>query len=335
MSVDSHPGKRALVTGGTGFVGSHVVRALIEGGHSVRVLHRATSRLDALAGLTYESAIGDITDEASLRRACEGIDWVFHVAAVADYWRADLNRLYDANIEGTRRVLAAARAAGVSRVVFTSSAAALGMRRDGRPVDETLRFNMGAHRFPYGYSKAMAEVVALEAVERGQDVVIVNPSVVIGPGDLNVISGAFILQIRRMGWLVPVPPGGIAVTDVRDVARWHLAAAERGTTGERYILSTANYPYDAWFALIADVVGAPRPGLPVPAFALGPLALLIDLAKSCGIALPVDGNQTRFGARFIYFDPSKAWSAFGPPQIPMRQSVADTYRWYVEHGYIR
>jgi len=335
MTASSSPGKHALVTGGTGFVGSHIVRSLLAAGHRVRVLHRATSKLDALAGLTYESALGDITDVESLRRACEGIDWVFHVAAVADYWRADVQRMFEANIEGTRRVLAAAQASGVKRVVFTSSAAALGMRRDGRPVDETLRFNMGANRFPYGYSKAMAEVVALEAVARGQDVVIVNPSVVIGPGDLNVISGAFILQIKRMGWRVPVPPGGVAVTDVRDVARWHVAAAERGVPGERYILSTANYLYAAWFALIADVVGAARPGFPVPARALGPLALLFDMARSVGIDLPVDGNQTRFGARFIYFDASKAWAAFGPPQVAMRQSVADTYRWYVEHGYLR
>lgn len=327
--------KTALVTGGTGFVGSQIVREASAAGYAVRVLHRASSKLDALAGLNYTSAIGDITDADSLAAACAGIDVVFHAAAVADYWRADVTRMYEANIAGTRRVLAAARSAGVRRVVFTSSAAALGMRKNSAdPVDETYRFNMGAHKFPYGYSKAMAEIVALEAVQAGQDVVIVNPAVVIGPGDLNVISGAFILQIHELGWRVPVPPGGVAVTDVRDVARWHLAAAEHGRTGERYVLSTANYPYAEWFALIADVVGAARPGLPVPGWALSPIGYAIDFLKARGIALPVDGVQTRLGSRFIYFDARKAWDELGPPTVDMRTSVADTFAWYQAHGYV-
>src|SRR5215470_18129617 len=104
---------KALVTGGTGFVGSHVVRALNEAGHSARVLHRVSSRMNALEGVDFESCIGDILDENALRAACEGCDWVFHVAAVADYWQADVSHMFAANIEGTRRVLRAARQAGV------------------------------------------------------------------------------------------------------------------------------------------------------------------------------------------------------------------------------
>lgn len=327
---------KALVTGGTGFVGSHVVRELTEQGHSVRVLHRSSSRLDALAGLAYESAIGDITDEKSLHAASEGIDWVFHVAAVADYWRADVGRMFDANIEGTRRVLRAARAAGVQRVIFTSSAAAMGMRQRGaEPVDEHYRFNMSSAKFPYGYSKAMAEVAALEAVKTGQDVVIVNPVAVIGPGDLNVISGGFVINIAQLGWLVPVPPGGLALTDVRDIARWHVAAAERGISGERYLLGTENLPHAVLFAKIADLVGVPRPGLPIPSFLLPWMAMAIDLVRSAGIALPVDGNQTRLGGRFIYFSYDKAWSALGEPQFSIDASLRDTYAWYLEHGYIQ
>ncbi len=155
---------KTLVTGGTGFVGSHVVRALTNAGHDVRVLHRASSRLDALAGLEYESAVGDILDADSLRPACSGCDWVFHVAAVADYWRADRQRMFAANVEGTRAVLQAAREAGVRRVVFTSSAAAVGLRHDGQPADESLPFNLPPQRFPYGYSKAQAESIAQQAV---------------------------------------------------------------------------------------------------------------------------------------------------------------------------
>ena len=128
---------KALVTGGTGFLGSHIVRLLCEEGHGVRVLHRASSKLDALEGLSYESALGDVTDLESLRTACAGCDWVFHVAAVADYWRADHEWMFAVNVEGTRNVLQAADEKGVKRVIFTSSAAAVGLHPNAEPADET------------------------------------------------------------------------------------------------------------------------------------------------------------------------------------------------------
>lgn len=325
---------KALVTGGTGFVGSHIARVLVKAGHGVRVLHRASSRLDALAGVAFESALGDLNDRAALRAACEGCDWVFHAAAVADYWRSNMVRMFEANVEGTRNILCAAREAGVQRVVFTSSAGAVGMRADGLPADETDDFNLSPRRFPYGYSKALAEGVALAQVRKGQDVVIVNPVVVMGPGDLNMISGNFVTRIKQLGALVPVPPGGIAVIDARDVARMHLAAAEQGRTGERYILGAANYAYRQWFDMIADVVGAARPAIPMPAALLGVSASVIELARLLGIQTPVDANQTRLGARELFFDYSKAWRELGEPQVDMRQSLEDTYAWYAANGYI-
>lgn len=325
---------KALITGGTGFVGSHVARALAAAGHTVRVLHRPTSRLDALDGLPFESALGDILDAGSLRAACAGCDWVFHVAAVADYWRADTARLFKANVDGTRLVLEAARAAGVRRVVFTSSAAAVGPRDDGKPADESEPFNLPPERFPYGYSKVLAEQVVREAAAAGLDAVIVNPVIVLGPGDLNMISGSYITQVKKFGPLVPVTSGGISVVDVRDVARMHLAAAECGRSGERYLLGTANLPHRDWYALIAEVVGARRPFFPAPDWALPPVAAAINVARRLGIQTPVDSNQVRLGGRFIYFNFDKAWRELGQPQINMRQSVEDTYRWYRERGYV-
>jgi len=324
----------ALVTGGTGFVGSHIVRALNEAGHRARVLHRRSSKLDALESTDYESAIGDILDADSLRAACAGCDWVFHVAAVADYWRADHSRMFEANVEGTRRVLEAARATGVKRVVFTSSAAAVGLRADGTPAPESEPFNLSPERFPYGYSKVLAEKVAQEAVANGQDVVTVNPVVVMGPGDLNMISGSYIVQVKRLGALVPVTPGGIAVIDVRDVARMHLAAAERGRTGERYILCTANYTHREWLGMIADVVGVRRPFLPLPGAVLPAAATLVELARKLGIETPVDSDQTRLGARNIYFDGAKAWAELTQPQVAMETSLRDTYAWYRARGLV-
>lgn len=325
---------KALVTGGTGFVGSHIAKALVNAGHTVRVLHRQSSKLDALRGLEYESALGDILDQDALLKASEGCDWVFHVAAVADYWRADQSRMIEANVEGTRRVLQAAKMAGVKRVVFTSSGAAIGMRDDGQPADENVTFKMPPERFPYGYSKVLAEQVVSEAVAAGQDVVTVNPVIVMGPGDLNMISGSFITQVKQLGPLVPVPSGAISVIDVRDVAGMHLAAAELGRTGERYILMTANYTQREWLRMVAGVVGVRRPFLPVPDMILPIAATLIDLARKLGIHTPVDSNQTRLGGRNITFDGRKAWAEFGKPQIDMRQSLLDTYQWYREHGYI-
>lgn len=317
----------ALVTGGTGFVGSHIVRALLADGHRVRVLHREHSRLDALAGLPYESAIGTLSDLDAMRAACAGVDWTFHVAAVADYWRADASRLFETNVEGTRRLLTAARDTGVARVIFTSSAAAVGLD-DHAPTDETAGFNLPPQHFPYGYSKHLAEGVVAEAVAAGQDVVTLNPVVIMGPGDLNLISGSFILQIQRYGPLTPWTSGGVAVVDVRDVARWHVLAARHGHTGERYILGTANYSYRRWFDMIAETLGVHRPRLYTPD-ALAPLvAQVITLARRLGIATPIDAAQARLGVRKVYFRFDKAWSAFGPPRISMAQSLRDTTRWY-------
>lgn len=323
---------QALVTGGTGFVGAHVARELARAGHGVRVLHRASSRRDALTGVTYESALGDILDLDSLRRACQGCDWVFHVAAVADYWRTDHTKMFDANVRGTQLVLQAAREAGVKRVVFTSSAAAIGIRADGTPSDERDAFNLPPDHFPYGYSKALAERVVGEAVAQGQDIVIVNPVVILGPGDINQISGDFVIKIKKMGWQVPVPPGGVAVTDVRDVARWHIAAAERGATGERYILSSENYAYHYWFALIADVIDAQRPSIPLPPAIIPVAASIIGAVRAVGLKLPVDADQTRLGGRKLYFDARKTWTTLGEPRISMHQSVRDTYDWYRAAG---
>ena len=327
---------QVCVTGGTGFIGSHLVRVLLADGHTVRVLHRANSKMDALAGLNFESRIGDVTDVDSMRQAFTGCDWVFHAAAVADYWHANPDWMFTVNVEGTRHVLQAARDTQVKRVIFTSSGAAIGIPTDkNTPSDESVPFNLTPQEFPYGYSKWQAEQIALEAVEQGQDVVILNPSVVIGPGDLNLISGTFIMQMAQSQWLTPISHGGFGVIDVRDVAAAHLAAAKKGRSGERYILNTQNYDDAEWFALIADVIGVAKPVFTMPDFVLPVIAGAIPVLRRIGIQTPIDATQVRLGNRYIYFDGSKAHRELHQPQIDMRQSVQDTYNWYVAHGYIK
>ena len=325
---------KALVTGGTGFVGSHVVRQLVAGGHTARVLHRKSSKLNALEGLSYEAAYGDVTDLDALRRACEGVEVVFHVAAVADYWRAEVKHMFDVNVGGTQHVLDAAQENGVRRVIFTSSAAAIGFL-DERPSDETVPFNMPQKYFPYGYSKKLAQDLVAERVRGGQDIVTMNPVVIMGPGDINVISGTFMVQMKRFGMFTPSTSGGVAVIDVRDVARYHLLAADTGIRGENYVLTTANYHYNEWFKMIAEVVGVRPPLVTVPSFLLPMGARLFDLARSLGINTPIDANQVRLGAKNVFFNGEKAWQAFGKPHIDMMQSLHDTYKWYREHGVMR
>ena len=327
---------KALVTGATGFVGSHITRQLIDAGHSARALYRSENKLRQLAGLELEAVPGDLDDSARLERACAGCEVVFHVAAKADYWKDDdRDALWRVNVEGTRNLLTAALAAGVRRVVFTSSASTIGILPGAQIADEMTPFNLPPERFWYAYTKLKAEEVAAEFVAAGLDVVTLNPTVIVGPGDLNAISGSFILETARFQWLLPLSSGGISVIDVRDVARAHLAASERGHPGERYILSAANLSYREWFGMIAAACGVRPPLVSMPDWLLSPTARLIELLRLVGIQTPMDANQTRLGSARVFFNAGKANRELGPPQIDMATSLRDTFDWYQQRGYIK
>ena len=324
----------ALVTGATGFIGANLVEALGQRGWRVRALHRAASSLKALAGLAYESAIGDVTEPASLAPAMRDVDVVFHVAAVADYWRSDPSRLMQVNVEGTRNVLRAAREAGVRRVVFTSSCAALGQPPFGRALDERAQFNLRPDDFPYGYSKYLAEQVCQEFVRAGLDVVIVNPAVVFGPRDVNLVSSSLVIAAARRG-LPFALPGGVSAIDVADACAGHIAAAERGRTGERYILTTENLSYQQLFTMLAEVVGRPCPRLILPRWVFRLAAPMVGFARDrLGVRLPVSSEQVRFAAETFWFDASKARCELGLTPRPVREAIQRTYDWYVAHGYL-
>lgn len=322
---------RALVTGATGFVGSHVARALCAQGHAVRVWRRPGSDARALAGLAVEEVTGDLFDIAALARACAGCDWLFHVAAAAQYWRLPVETVYRVNVEGTRAVLAAARRAGVARVVLTSSGAAVGFRADGAPADERIPFNLPPGAFPYGHSKWLAEEIAREAAAEGMDVVIVNPSAVLGPGDLNRVSGDLVVRVARgQVWLAA--PGGMGVIDVRDAAAAHLAAAERGRPGERYILNAHNVSTRELIALAARVAGVGPPRVTLPRALVGAAALLVDAGRALRVPVPLNGDQLRLSARGIYFDAGKARRELGLATRPLEETVQDTWSWYRAEG---
>jgi dihydroflavonol-4-reductase len=221
----------ALVTGGTGFLGANLAAGLTERGWRVRILRRTTSPLDAVKDLSVEHAIGDVLEPDSLIAAMDGVDVVFHVAAISIYWRNKPDVIYKVNVDGARYVFEAAKRAGVRRVVFTSSGAAVGIVR-GRPANEDDPYHERIVRFPYGHSKWLAEEIARQAARDGQDIVIVNPAVIVGPRDLNWGSGSIIKEVAQRR--VPgVPPGGVNYAAVADVVAGHIAAAEKGRSGER------------------------------------------------------------------------------------------------------
>ena len=327
---------KALITGATGFVGSHLTRLLIEAGHSACVLYRSEKKLGILADLEYEAVQGDLSDMPVLEQACAGCDIVFHVAAKADYWKDDdRDALWKINVEGTRNLLSAARAVGVPRVIFTSSASTIGIRPGTEPADESDVFNLRPERFWYAYTKFKAEEVVAEFVADGLNVVTLNPAVIIGPGDMNAISGSFIIETARFQWLVPMSGGGLAFIDVRDVAQAHLNAIERGRSGERYILSTANLSYQEWFRLIAAACGVRPPLFSTPDWMLEPTARFIELLRALGVGTPMDANQTRLGGSHVYFDGSKAHNELFAPEFDIETSLTDTCAWYLGHGYIK
>jgi len=324
---------RALVTGATGCVGANIVEALLARGYDVRALRRATSKLDALAGLDPEYAIGDVMDEASLSAAMAGCELIFHAAAVSQYWRNGPEAIYAANVEGTRNVLRAALAQGVQRVVFTSSVAVLGVPTGrGQLLDESATFNLRPAQFHYGHSKVLAEAEVQRAVAEGLDVVIVNPVSVIGQRDVHFVGGE-ILRTAKRGLLIAAPPGGMGIVSAQATGEGHVLAAERGYTGERYILNGENVSHRALMALAAEAAGKRSPWITIPRVLMTPLATLVDLLNRIRRAMPlVDGSQLHLSARDMYFDSSKAERELGFAGGSARDAVAEAWAWYNEHG---
>ncbi|MEA3397860.1 MAG: SDR family oxidoreductase [Chloroflexota bacterium] len=327
---------RVLVTGATGCVGANIVEALLEQGHTVRALQRSTSRLDALAGLAPEMVVGDVLDHDSLLAALAGCDWVFHAAAISQYWRNKAELIYRVNVEGTRNVLRAALAQGVRRVIYTSSVGALGVpTRPDQRLDETATFNLPPQRFPYGHSKVLAEEVVQQAVAEGLDAVIVNPVSVIGKRDVGFIGGEF-LRAARQGKALIAPPGGIGVVSARLTGVGHVLAAERGRAGERYILNGENIAYRLLMDMVADVVGARRPLCTVPRPIMNLCAAPVDLWNNLHRKPPlVDGNQVRLSTHFMYFDGSKAERELGFPQVPASVAIKEAWDWYRAQGIMK
>ncbi len=321
----------AFVTGASGFVGANLVRTLLDAGWRVRALVRGDA--PSLAGLDVELVRGDLF-LPTLADAMRGCDGVFHVAARYSLWRRDRDAVFRTNVDGTRNVLAAARAAGVPRVVYTSSVAAIGVPADGRPggADESYQSPPDALIGAYKRSKYFGEAAARRAIDDGQDVVIVNPTTPVGPWDAKPTpTGEIVLRFLQ-GRMPAYVDTGLNLIDVRDVAAGHLLAFERGGTGERYILGNENLTLRELLDRLSTLTGRPAPRVRLPRLLPLAYAALGEYALApLGLPADVPLESVRMAKQRMYYDPSKAVRELGLPQRPVTRALADAVTWYRTH----
>jgi dihydroflavonol-4-reductase len=316
---------RTLVTGATGFLGSHVTRLLVERGDDVVVTARPRSNLKGLEGLDVATVRADVRDRRAIRRAMRDVERVFHTAGTTSL-RLPRERVFALNVEGTRIVLEEALRAGVERVVYTSSVAAIGPAAKGSTANERTRWDAGRYRIPYVDSKHEAEVTAIRLFERGLPVVIVNPAHVLGAGDPGRSSTAFVRRYLRREIPVYVD-GTLNIVGVDDVARGHLLADDRGVPGQRYILGNRNFTLDRLFTDLARLSGVEPPPVKVPVH----LALIV-----AGAARPFVGrwlpspSEVRAASLNWAFSSAKAKRELGWRTSPHEDCLEETIAWYRE-----
>lgn len=324
-----------LVTGGNGFVGCHVVRALVARGDRVRVLAREGADLTVLRGVDCEMVKGDLRDRDSVQRAAAGCFEIYHVAADYRLWVLDEEPMYQSNISGTRNVLEAARSAGVNRIVHTSTVGALGVPEGGVGREDT-PVTLDDMPGPYKRSKFLSERDALAAASEGLPVVIVNPSTPVGPFDHKPTpTGRIIVDFlnRRMPAYLDT---GLNLVDVEDCARGHLLAAERGRVGEKYILGNANFTLSEIGRLLSEIAGSRAPRARIP-YAVAWLAAgcMEVAARVTGTTPRVPLTAVRMARKRMFFSSAKAVRELGLPQTDVRTALAEAADWFSEHGYVK
>ena len=324
-----------FLTGGTGFIGSHVVRALVARGERVRCLYRPNSERSDLLDLAVDWVLGDVTDRESLKRAMTGVDTVFHCAADYRLYARDPSELYRNNVEGTRNVLELAAELGVGKVVYTSSVGTLALHGRGS-ANENARARIDDMVGDYKRSKFLAEQIAEEWIQRGLPVVVVSPSTPIGERDVKPTPTGRIIVDFLNGRLPAYVDTGLNVVDVRDVAEGHLLAAERGRPGEHYILGNRNLTLEQMLGLLASLTGRRPPRFKLPHWV--PLAIAhveAPVARWLGRdpRVPLDG--VRMSRSFMFFDTSKAVRELGVPQSPIETAFERAVSWFIDHHYVQ
>ncbi len=326
---------RAFITGSTGFVGSHVARVYAAQGASLRLLTRQTSKTAALEGLNAELVTGDLRDAGKLRSALTGCDALVHVAADYRLWVTDPDEMYAANVTGTRDLLRLAREVGVERVVYTSSVATMGFKKDGTIVNEATPVGLADMIGHYKRSKFLAEQEAVKAADAGQHIVILNPTTPIGPGDVKPTpTGRIIVDFLNRKFPAYVDTG-LNLVDVNEIAQAHFTALTRGTPGERYILGGENLTLKQILDRMSAITGLPSPTMKVPNAVAMAFAFFDE--NITGRLLKKEPRATveavRMGKKMMFASSAKAERDLGFRVIPVYHAMRAAIDWFVAHDY--
>lgn len=327
---------RAFVTGATGFLGSHVARVLADQGADLRLLVRSSSNLKNLEGLKAETALGDLRDAASLKKAMAGCETVFHVAADYRLWVRDPAEMYRSNVDGTRAILEAAHKNGVGRVVYTSSVGTIGFTRDGQGADEDSPVALTDMVGHYKRSKFMAEQMAMQAGRSGMQVVTVNPTTPVGEQDVKPTpTGRIVLDFLKRKFPAYVETG-LNLVDARECAKGHILALEKGRSGERYILGGENLTLKQILDKLAAITGLPSPTVKLPyvfAFVTGVVDEVIT-----GWMLHREPRATidsvRMGSKKMFASSAKAERELGWKIVPVQDALRRAVQWFQANGYV-
>ncbi len=324
-----------LVTGAAGFLGSHVTRQLVARGEEVRVLMRASSSNRAISDLPLEYVTGDLRDASSLERAMRGVQRVFHVAADYRLWAERSQDIYDSNVGGTKNLLAAAKAAAVSQLIYTSTVATIAVDRPELPnefTDSKLEEMIGH----YKRSKWMAEHEALKAANEGLPVIVAMPTTPVGPWDWKPTpTGKIILDFLN-GKMPGYVETGLNFVGVEECAAGHLLVAERGKVGERYLLGAENLTLKEMLDTLARITSLPAPGMKIPhGVALGVAYVESTLSRLVGREpqIPVEG--VKIAQHKMFVDCSRAPKELGFQPGPVAAALERAVRWYQVNGYVK
>ena len=326
---------KVFLTGSTGFVGSHVAREYVAAGAELRLLTRATSKLAAIEGLAAEVVVGDLRQPEGLRTAIRGCDALVHVAADYRLWVRDPKEMFAANVDGTRELLRIAREEGVGKVVYTSSVATMGFKADGTIVDESTPVELADMIGAYKRSKFMAEQEAIAAARAGQHVMILNPTTPIGPGDAKPTpTGRIVVDFLNRKFPAYVDTG-LNLVDVGEVARMHVAALERGTPGERYILGGENLTLKQILDRMSAITGLPSPTLKVPHAVAMTFAFFDEaiMGRLQGKEPRATVEAVRMGRKVMFASSAKAERELGFKVLPVYHAMRAAIEWFVGHGY--